>query len=151
MDYMLDIIIPRAELENIRMREVLREWGGTAYSSSPKLFVSDSNIEFVEITELAYYDRILHFLVNEDLIVLHLKSHILYDLELFANKERQDGENALLIFLKGLFRLSNFYILLIREDELIKKKFEISNEEELEIALLSSIKWDSPTDVLLYK
>lgn len=70
---------------------------------------------------------------------------------MFANKERRDGENALLIFLKGLFRLSNFYILLIREDELIKKKFEISNEEELEIALLSSIKWDSPTDVLLYK
>lgn len=61
MDYMLDIIIPRAELDNIRMREVLREWGGTAYSSSPKLFVSDSNIEFVEITELAYYNRILHF------------------------------------------------------------------------------------------
>ena len=27
MDYMLDIIIPRAELENIRMQEVLREWG----------------------------------------------------------------------------------------------------------------------------
>ena len=57
MDYMLDIIIPRDELKKIRLFEVLREWGGEMYSSTPAMYVTDSNIEFMEVTDLSYYNR----------------------------------------------------------------------------------------------
>ena len=152
MDYMLDIIIPRGELKKIRLLEVLREWGGEMYSSTPAMYVTDSNIEFMEVTDLSYYNRILNLKINKELIGMHLTSDILYDFELFANNQlRQTDDNALLNFLKSLFGLSKFYILLIREDELIKEKYRISNLEELESVLLNSVNWFSPTDVLLYK
>ena len=152
MDYMLDIIIPREELKKISLIEVLREWGGEMYSSTPAMYVTDSNIEFMEVTDLSYYNYIIDLNINNEFIALHLKSDILYDFELFANNQiRQAGHNALLIFLKSLFELSKFYILLIREDELIKMKYRISNLKELECLLLNSVNWISPTDVLLYK
>jgi len=152
MDYMLDIIIPRGELKKIGLLEVLREWGGEMYSSTPAMYVTDSNIEFMEVTDLSYYNRILNLKINKELIGLHLISDILYDFELFANNQlRQTDDNTLLYFLKSLFGLSKFYILLIREDELVKEKHRISNLEEFESVVLNSVNCFSPTDVLLYK
>lgn len=152
MDYMLDIIIPRDELKIIGLMEVLREWGGEMYSSTPAMYVTDSNIEFMEDTDLSYYNRTLDLKIDKELIGLHLMSDILYDFELFANNQlRNTDDNTLLNFLKSLFGLSKFYILLIREDELVKEKYRISNLEEFESVLLNSVNWFSPTDVLLYK
>ena len=151
MDYELDIIIPRDEIIKTGLSEVLREWGGVLYSSSPAMYVSESNIEFMEITDLSCFDRIIDLKDNK-LIALHLKSDIIYDFELYANdKKKQIDENSLLVFLKNLFSLSKFYIILTREDEVVKEKYEISDTEELEAVLLNSVNWDLPADVLLYK
>ena len=152
MDYMLDIIIPKSEIEKSGLSEVLREWGGVMYSSTPAVYVTDSNIEFIEVTNLSYYSRLLDSKISDDLIALHLKSDILHDFECFANNQiTQADENTLITFFKCLFGLSKFYILLIREDELIKGKYRISNVDELESILVNSVKWSSPADVLLYK
>lgn len=152
MDYMLDIIIPRGELNRIGLLEVLREWGGEKYSSTPAMYVTDSNIEFMEVTDLSYYNRFLNFKISKEFVGLHLKSDIFYDFELYANSQIvQTEDNELLVFLKSLFVLSKFYIILVREDELAKEKYMISSLEELESVLLKSVNWVSPTDVVLYK
>lgn len=152
MDYMLDIILLRGELDKIKLRESLMEWGGEVYSSSPAIYVSDSEIEFFEVKDFSFYDRYLDLKDKNNLIGLHLKSDILYDFQLFANnKIKKLDENALLDFLKSLFSLSKFYIILTREDELIKEKYKISDLKEFELILLKSLNWLSPKDVLLYK
>ena len=152
MDYMLDIILQKSELTKSGLLEVSREWGGVKLSSSQTIYVTNSNIEFIEVKDLSYYNRILDFNINKDLICMHLKSDILYDFVLFANNHNgQKGENDLLIYLKNLIRLIKFYIILIREDELIKKKYKITNVGELESILLNSVNCDAPTDVLIYK
>ena len=58
MDYVLDIIIPRDELKEIRLSEVLREWGDEKFSLIPAMYITDSGIEFTEVTDLSYYNRI---------------------------------------------------------------------------------------------
>ncbi len=152
MDYMLDIFVPKTELNRINLLEVFREWGGEIYPLSPSVYVTDSNIEFIEITDLSHYNRIINLELNKELIGMHLKSDIFNDFEIFANNQLNQGdENALLVFLKSLFSLSKFYILLLREDEIVKEKYEISNVEELEYILLNSVNWASPKDVLLFK
>ena len=152
MDYVLDIIIPRDELKEIRLSEVLREWGDEKFSLIPAMYITDSGIEFTEVTDLSYYNRIFKLKVDKELIALHLKSHILYEFEWFANNQSgKASENALLKFLISLFKLSKFYIILVREDESVKEKYEISDEEEIESVLLNCVNWSTPTDVLLYR
>lgn len=60
-------------------------------------------------------------------------------------------ENALLNFLNRLTGLSQFYLLMVREDEKVKERYRISSEEEIRIRLSDSLKWSDPKDVLLYK
>ena len=103
------------------------------------------------------YDVIRNtFFVEEELtndtIVLHLKSDILYDLEYAVNNpESVLEENVLLIFLNKLIELSQFYILMVREDEKVKEYYKISTKEEISIRLSDSLRWSNPKDVLLFK
>ena len=57
----------------------------------------------------------------------------------------------MLLFLKDLFELKEFYILLIREDERVKECYRIFTKEEIGDKLSDSLKWDNPKDILLFK
>ena len=84
--------------------------------------------------------------------MLHLKSDILSDLEYAVNeKESRLEENTLLKFLNKLIELSQFYILMVREDENVKEFYSVSTKEELSIRLSDSLRWSNPKDVLLFK
>ncbi len=84
--------------------------------------------------------------------MLHLKSDLLLDLECVVNNnESVLEENVLLNFLNKLIKLSQFYILMVREDENVKEYFKISTKEEIKIKLSDSLRWSNPKDVLLFK
>ena len=116
MDYMLDIIILKRELNKSGLSEILREWEGVKCSISPALYVTESDIEFIEISDMSYYSYIIGVDFMQDVIGMHLKSDVLYDFEYSANRKSDEvKDDKLLIFLKNLFKLSLFYILLIRD------------------------------------
>lgn len=152
MDYLLDIIILRKEIDNCGLKELLMEWGGTMHSISPAVYVTDSKIEFMEVENKSYYNRIIGKSFENDYICLHLKSNIIFDFEYSVNTHNYKKEDdKLLAFLKRLYRLSCFYLLLIREDEKIQNIFEIGCADEIESILIKSVDWSEPKDVLLYK
>lgn len=152
MDYVLDIVIPRKELETVKLNERLIEWGDGIYSCDPPQYISDPGIIFEQIEDVQYFNKIIGEELTADSIVLHLKSDILSDLEYAVNNHGSvSEENALLNFLNRLTGLSQFYLLMVREDEKVKERYRISSEEEIRIRLSDSLKWSDPKDVLLYK
>lgn len=152
MDYILDIIIPKKEIETVKLREKLFEWGGGVYSCYPPQYISDSDIIFEQIEDVQYFNKIIDEKLTNDTIVLCLMSDILFDLEYAVNKnELILEENILLNFLKNLIELSQFYILMVREDESVKEYYKIVKKEEINIRLFESLSWSSPKDVLLFK
>ena len=152
MDYFLDIIIPKKEIETVKLNEKLLEWGEGVYSCSPPQYISDSDIVFEQIEDVQYLNKIIGEELTNDTIVLHLKSDILYDLEYAVNNpESVLEENVLLKFLNKLIELSQFYILMARADEKVKEYYKISTKEEISIRLSDSLRWSNPKDVLLFK
>lgn len=85
MDYFLDIIIPKKELDTVKLNEKLFEWEEGAYSCCPPQYISDSDIIFEQIEDVQYFNKIIGEELTNDTIVLHLKSDILYDLEYAVN------------------------------------------------------------------
>ncbi|MDE5907126.1 MAG: hypothetical protein K2H52_00010 [Lachnospiraceae bacterium] len=151
MDYVLDIIIPKKEVETVKLNEKLIEWGGNTYSCEPPQYVTDTDIIFEQIENVQYFNKIIGELKN-DTIVLHLKRDILFDLEYAINNDESTlKENKLLSFLEELINLSEFYILMVREDENVKERYRISTKEEISIRLSDSLRWSNPKDVLLFK
>ncbi len=152
MDYVLNIILPKKEIKNARLKEKLIEWGENVYSCSPPRYVTNSNIIFEQVEDVQYFSNIIGEELTDSSIVLHLKSDIIFDLVyVINNNELALEENELLNFLSGLFDLSKFYILLIREDEKVKERYKIEAREDIGIRLFNSLKYSNPKDVLLYK
>lgn len=152
MDYFLDIIIPRKEIEIVKLNEKLFVWGEGVYSCNPPQYISDSDIIFEQIEDVQYFSKIIGEELTDDTIVLHLKSDILFDLEYAVNNQESIlEENVLLNFLSKLTELSQFYILMVREDENVKEYYKVSTKEELSIRLSDSLRWSNPKDVLLVK
>ncbi len=152
MDYFLDIIIPKKEIEIVKLNEKLFVWEEGIYSCNPPQYISDSDIIFEQIEDIQYYSKIVGKELTEDIIVLHLKSDILFDLEYAVNNHKSIlEENVLLNFLNNLIELSQFYILMVREDENVKEYYEISTKEEIGMRLSDSLRWSNPKDVLLFK
>ena len=152
MDYFLDIIIPKKEMEIVNLNEKLFEWGEVVCSCNPPQYISDSDIIFEQIEDVQYFNKIIGEELTNDIIVLHLKSDVLYDLEYAVNNHESIlEENVLLKFLNSLIGLSQFYILMVREDENVKEYYKISTKEEISIRLSDSLRWSNPKDVLLFK
>lgn len=152
MDYFLDIIILKKEIEIVKLNEKLFVWEEGVYSCNPPQYISDSDIIFEQIEDVQYFSKIVGEELTDDVIVLHLKSDILFDLEYAVNNLKSIlEENVLLNFLNRLIELSQFYILMVREDENVKEYYEISTKEEISMRLSDSLRWSNPKDVLLFK
>ena len=152
MDYVLNILIPKNELETVNLKEELIEWGGNLYSCDPPLYITDSDIVFERIEDVRYFYEIVGEKLTNDIIALNLKSNILFELEYAVNNDvALLGKNTLFVFLNKLFKLSEFYIILVREDEKVKERYRIVAKEEISIRLSDSLRWSNPKDVLLFK
>ncbi len=152
MDYVLNILIPKNELETVNLKEELIEWGGNLYSCDPPLYITDSDIVFEQIEDVRYFYEIVGEKLTNDIIALNLKSNILFELEYAVNNDvALLGKNTLFVFLNKLFKLSEFYIILVREDEKVKERYRIVAKEEISIRLSDSLRWSNPKDVLLFK
>ena len=151
MDYILNIIIERIDLEKIGLKEKKYEWGGEVFSCNPVQYSSDSNIIFEEIENYQSYISLDNMEMFQNAIALCLKSDILYDFEYTINNNSNELiHNSLFCFLKELSKLKSALVLLFREDEEIKEYHEIKSDEDFYLVITNSLKWDNPKDILLY-
>lgn len=151
MDFILDIIILKNEIKKIRLNERLIEWGGQSLSCEPLQYIAMENILFEQVSNSKYYNEIVEDILDDSAIILSLKSDLISDLEYEINNKNSVSENELVIFLMSLFELSMFYVLLIREDEKPKEKFEIQEHKQIANKICESLNWENPKDVVLFK
>lgn len=152
MDFLLDIVIPKDEIKKIDLEEQLVEWDGMLFSQEPARFIS-KNLVFEKLTNLKYYSDILGKNLDEQKYSAFIyKGNELSELEFLANNFQGDFiRNSLLIFLEKIVRLSSFYLFLLREDEKIKERYEIENEEEFCKILQESLSWIKPKDIVILR
>ena len=130
MDYVLDIAIPKKEIEAVKLNEKLMEWGDSAYSCSPPQYITNSNIIFEQIEDVKYFEEIVGKKISNEIVLLNLRSDVLFELEYAINSDNKElWKNELFLFLISFYKLSEFYILLIREDEKIKERHRIFDKE----------------------
>lgn len=152
MDYCLDVIIRKSDIENTGLSEKVNEWNGEIISYTPAQYLTDSNILFEVIEDHSFYENRYGIGFSEEDIALCLKSDIIRDLEYGINTCPEiPADNTLLVFLKRLTKLTMFYVVLVRNDEDLKERHEIHSEEEMCKVLSDCMKWTDPKDVLLYK
>lgn len=152
MDFILDIIILKSEVEKVKLHERLIGWGDDIYQYDPPRYSTDSNIIFEQVNNLGYFEKEVGEVFNNDMIALTLKGNFLLELQYAINNTKLTlKENKLALFLCSLFNLNCFYILLMREDERVKRKYEIKEKEEIFAKLYESLNWSNPQDVLLVK
>ena len=152
MDYYMDIVIKKQDIEKIGLKEMYFEWSGEDHSYKPTRYATNDHIEFEQIENS--YDIFDSFgiTLEKEYIGLGLKSDLLQELEYFVNSEAKELiANSLLEFLEGMTRLSFFYVFLIREDEDIKESYEIITEKEMREKVFECMNWSTPKDVVLFK
>lgn len=153
MDYTLDIIIPKDEIETIELREQFVEWGDNIFPYEPPKYKGDSNLVFEQVEDIKYYSEILGISIeNGNYMALVLKGEELLDLEFIINRQKEKvNNNTLVLFLMKLYKLREFYIILLREDEMIKEKYAVEKKEEIRNILCECLQWSKPNDILITK
>lgn len=126
--------------------------GDSAYSCSPPQYLTNSNIIFEQIEDVKYFEEIVGKKISNEIVLLNLRSDVLFELEYAINSDNKElWKNELFLSLISFYKLSEFYILLIREDEKIKERHRIFDKEEISIKLFDTLKWSNPKDILLFK
>lgn len=151
MDFTLDIIIAKNEIKKLNLNKKIAEWGGEIFSLDPPEYISDSNLVFEQFKDLSYYNKFLEEELDKDrYIAFILKGESLLDLEFLINREKEKlSNNKIFEFLEKVIKLDEFFIFLIREDEVVKKTYEISEKEKLANILCNSLNWSTPEDILI--
>ncbi|MBR1702440.1 MAG: hypothetical protein IJ716_10860 [Lachnospiraceae bacterium] len=153
MDYELSIIVPKDELEQTGLSVIVHEWGGSSFSCDPPQYMTKGGMIF-EQEDIGHYVRSENIVADHNFVALYLKNgaDMLHQLEWSINHQRTEPDrNHLLDFLTGLLELSQFYIYLVREDETVKRKYKVSDWDEMTHIISVCLNWDAPKDVLIYK
>ena len=98
MDYVLDIIIPKKEIEAVKLKEKLIEWGDSVYSCSPPQYFTDSNIIFEQIEDIKYYEKKIGKRFSNEVVILHLKSDVLFEMEYEINSSDKNLEKNEMLY-----------------------------------------------------
>lgn len=153
MSFLLDIVIPKDEMNKVGLEEELIEWGGVKFSQEPPKYIVNKKLVFEELADLKYHCGLLGNNLNaKKFCALIFKGEELSELEFLVNCRTEDlRNNQLFVFLESLIALSSFYIFLLREDEDIKEQYVIEREEELMAVLCEGLSWDTTKDILIFK
>lgn len=83
---------------------------------------------------------------------LTLQGEALTDLAFTINRQREKlEENTLMRFLLGLLNLDCFYVVLLRDEEEIDRRYQVRNRAELLEAVCQGLNWESPQGIIITK
>lgn len=153
MDYILDIIIRKSEIEKIGLTEKLILWGDEKFSCSPPQYTTGTELMFEQVMDVSCYQKVLpETAEKEQYLPLILKGNFLKDLECMVYFQKENlTENPLLNFMMKLVELEEFYILLVREDEVVKEQYAVSKASEIREIICNVWNEKNPSDILITK
>lgn len=150
MDYILDVLISKDDINQLNLSESLFAWGGELHSQDPPQYTNNSQLVFEEYKDKQYYERFMgRDLYIENCIALHLKGTHLIDLEFLINNRKEISNTELVLFLINLLKLKEFAILLLRDEEFVDEKYKINNSMELDNILHNCLNWSAPKGALI--
>lgn len=152
MNFILDIIIPRNEINKLNIEEEMIEWGEEKLSQDPPKYKYKSVITLHESTDSFYQDSIEKFDAQNH-IILTLEHQQLSELELLVNShEKEISDNILLVFMTELYTMLDwFYIYMYRDEECIDNKYLITDASNLHKIICDALRWSSPEGVVIVK
>ena len=152
MDFILDVIVLREQLQQMNINEVNFELKGEKLSQKPRKFEhNNSSLIFEELTD-DYYGNIISDYNDEKYIVLTLDSHILLELYDEINQDLDVKQNEVILFLNKLFsEFNNFYVALFRDEECIDEKYVISDYEEFTDLFCNALNRFTPRGIVVSK
>lgn len=82
MDFTLDVMIPKNNIEKANLSEVLVEWAGEYYSQEPRKYSSNSKLVFEQYIDTTYFEYFVgtNFDIDE-WVAFRLKGENLQELE----------------------------------------------------------------------
>ena len=151
MSFILDILIPKKQIKLANLAETLAKWDGEVFSKDPPEFSFDSQLFFYQNRDLEYYYNVLGVRAKR-YFALTLQGEALTDLAFTINRQREKlEENTLMRFLLGLLNLDCFYIVLLRDEEEIDRRYQVRNRAELLEAVCQGLNWESPQGIIITK
>lgn len=155
MDYILDILVPKKDIDKLGIEEMFVEWGGEEFSQDPKKFKYQTTLFFQEHKNLKYYEKILKAdLKLFEFVALTLRGDSLSNLEFMVNRNKNYRleENELINFIYKLYKVIDiFCILLLLNEDQIDEQYNIVNDEEAIKIFTKSLKWESPKGIIISK
>lgn len=151
MDFILDIILLRNELENLNIIEECIEWGGEMLSQEPPKYIYNSVLKFHESIDNYYQKKIENF-DNEKYIILTLEGSQVSSLSGAINKGKDISQDDLMLFFNALYnKLDKFHIFLYKDEECIDREYVISDEKEFVVIFCSALNWLTPQGIAISK
>lgn len=152
MNFILDIVILKTDLNKLNISEQFVEWGGEKSPQVPAKYTHKSGMVFHENVD-NYYKKVLGNVDIEKYIALNLESSHLSELEFSVNhQELNEISNELIGFFDELYdTLEEFFVFLFRDEEEIDSQCVVKNQYELRNMFCNSLKWESPKGVLIAK
>lgn len=127
MDYILDVIVLRSELDKINLIEEYFEWGGEKLSQEPRKYTYNIALRFDECKD-DYYKRVIKDYDDEKFIILTLEAKNLSKLYNEINQDKDVMQDDLILFFKEFYnKLDEFYIFLYRDEECIDERYIIND------------------------
>jgi len=155
MDLILDILIPKKDINKLNIEEILVEWGGETFSQDPKKYKFQSSVFFQEYDNWNYYKKIVgNNLEQYDFIAFTLQGESLTDLEFMVNnhEQNQKANNELIELFYELYKaLDTFCIILLLDEEQIDEKYELADVDQAINIFLESLNWGSPKGIVISK
>lgn len=154
MDYTLDVIISKQDLDFLNIPEIKVEWCGEVFSQDPKRYMFRGAVLLYENTNFTYYHKFVDdYFDGENYLALVLELRCLKELEHEVNHLRSE---KMIIefsdFLNEIYKAEEpFCILLGIDDELLNKKILINDVNEARDLLFRCLDWKFPQSLLIVK
>lgn len=124
-------LIPKKQIKISKFSGNIGKRDGEVFSKDPPEFSFDSQLFFYQNRDLEYYYNVLGVRAKR-YFALTLQGEALTDLAFTINRKREKlEENTLCSFLLGLLNLDCFYVVLLRDEEEIDRRYQVRNRAEL--------------------
>lgn len=151
MDFIMDIIILRSELDKLNINEEYVEWGGERFSQEPRKYAYNIALKFYECKD-SYYQRVIEEYDGEKYIVLTLDEQKLSSLYDEINKGKDVMQDDLILFFNTLYNnLDKFHIFLYRDEECIDERYLINDVQKFVDLFCGSLNKMTPQGISVSK
>jgi len=154
MDYLFSVLIPISEIKKTKIVEIMAKWGGDEFSRNPREFTYENALDFHEITDLNYFQKIIGKGFDVcNCIALYLEGNQIQTLVALAHTQALNIlDNKLVLFIFELFNTLNTFCITIEiEDECTNNIYFVSNAQEAIKIIIGSLIGTSSKGIIIVK